>query len=191
MNRYPVIPTVLVVTEGLTEKIYLDRFRERDAGFNLIVKRSPEQRPEKILKFCESQMVERGLNPRDGHAAYCVFDTDYTSEDKLQYILDRAKKKGIGIIISKPCFEAFFLLHFTSNIDSLASPKDAKEELRQYLEDYSESKDYWKKLLPMQQEAINRSRRFVLSERINLKKCPNGTNLYALFDDFSERKVMR
>ena len=36
MNRYPVIPTVLVVTEGLTEKIYLDRFRERDAGFNLM-----------------------------------------------------------------------------------------------------------------------------------------------------------
>ena len=188
MSIYPALPTILIVTEGFTEKNYLERLRERDVGYTVIVKRSPEQRPEKILKYCEAQVRERALDLKTQDAAYCVFDTDYTSEEKLQEILVRAKKKGIRVILSKPCFEVFFLLHFTGNIDSLAVPKDAKEELANYLEGYSETGDYWKKLLPMQQGAIERSRRFVIPDRIDLRKCANGTNIYELFDDLRHRK---
>ena len=42
MNPYPSLPTILIVTEGFTEKNYLERLRERDAGYSVIVKRSPE-----------------------------------------------------------------------------------------------------------------------------------------------------
>ncbi len=188
MNPYPSLPTILIVTEGFTEKNYLERLRERDAGYSVIVKRSPEQRPDKILKYCEAQVQERDLELGVQDAAYCVFDTDYTPESKLQEILDRARKKGIKVILSKPCFEVFFLLHFTNNVDMLAVPKDAKEELGNYLEGYSETEDYWKKLLPMQQEAIARSRRFTLPEKISMKKCVNGTNIYELFDELERRK---
>jgi len=55
-------------------------------------------------------------------------------------------------------------------------------------EGYSETGDYWKKLLPMQQRAIERSRRFVIPDRIDLKRCANGTNIYELFDDLRHRK---
>ena len=32
MSVYPALPTILIVTEGFTEKNYLERLRERDVG---------------------------------------------------------------------------------------------------------------------------------------------------------------
>ena len=158
MKGLPIRSKLLIVTEGYTEKNYFDKLRERDSGFELIVRRCPEQRPNKILKFCLSCINELGLSVREGDSAYCVFDVDYTGEKQLQKVLDEARNKGIGVILSKPCFEVFFLLHFTGNIDRLAVPQDAKEELGTYIENYSETGEYWKRLKPEQQTALERSR---------------------------------
>ena len=100
MDRFPIRSKVLIVTEGYTEKNYLERLRERDNGFELIVRRCPEQRPNKILRFCVSCMNDLGISPKDGDSAYCVFDVDYTSEERLQKVMAEAERKGIGIILS-------------------------------------------------------------------------------------------
>lgn len=188
MDRFPIRSKVLIVTEGYTEKNYLERLRERDSGFELIVRRCPEQRPNKILRFCVSCMNDLGISLKDRDSAYCVFDVDFTSELRLQKVLDEARKKGIGIILSKPCFEVFFLLHFTGNIDRLAIPQDAKDELGAYLNGYSETGEYWEMLKPHQDTAIERSREYQLPLAIDLKRMRNGTNIYEIFDDIAQRK---
>ena len=189
MDRFPIRSKVLIVTEGYTEKNYLERLRERDNGFELIVRRCPEQRPNKILRFCVSCMNDLGISPKDGDSAYCVFDVDYTSEERLQKVMAEAERKGIGIILSKPCFEVFFLLHFTGNIDRLAIPQDAKDELKTYLGDYSETGEYWNRLKPYQQSAVERSREYQLPQTLDLRKLRNGTNIYEIFDDLAKRRA--
>ena len=188
MDKVPIRSKLLIVTEGYTEKNHLEKLRERDNNFELIVRRCPEQRPNKILKFCINCMNELGISIKDGDSVYCVFDVDYNKEQSLQKILDEARRKNIGIIMSKPCFEVFFLLHFTNNLDRIVTPQDAKEELNTYITDYSETGEYWKILKPLQGTALDRSRAYSIPQTLNLKKMQNGTNIYEIFDDISCRK---
>lgn len=45
MRSYPQVPVVLVVTEGYTEKTFLNHLRERNMGCSLTVMKSPEANP--------------------------------------------------------------------------------------------------------------------------------------------------
>ena len=185
MSLYAVRTKILVVTEGYTEKNYFEKFRRRDSGYELIVRRCPENTPNKISRFCISQIKDLGLDLKGGDMAFCVFDTDYNKEETVNRVLTDSARRGIRVVLSKPCFEVFFLLHFTGNIDRLAYPSDAKSEIGTYLHGYVETGDYWKKLLPCQARAVERSRAFVLNGNIDLKRQVNGTNIYVFFDALS------
>ncbi len=188
MNGYSLRSKVLVVTEGYSEKIYFNKFRERDNSFEIIVRRCPEQRPKKILRFCLNEIKELGLDLKGGDSAYIVFDVDYNSESLINEIIESARHKNVGVIISKPCFEVFYLLHFTNNIDRLVDPEDTLDELDHYLKGYSKTEDYWRKLLPMQSEAVEKTRSFNIEDLCDLAKCRNGTDIYVFFDDIATRR---
>ena len=186
MNRYPIRPKVLVITEGYTEKNYFEKYRERGAGYEVIVRKSPENTPNKILKFCINQINELGIDLRNGDFAFCVFDVDYNKEDSLNRVLSEARRRGIQIILSNPCFEIFFLLHFTDRIHHLSTPKETKEEMNLYVADYSETKDYWKRLLPERSIALTRCRGFEVKDNISLETLSNGSNIYLFVDTLEQ-----
>lgn len=64
MSVYHSLPTVLVVTEGFTEKYFLDHLRKRDMGCSVIVSKSTNVSPLRMLKYSKSQISERGLKPK-------------------------------------------------------------------------------------------------------------------------------
>ena len=191
MAKYQLRPKILVITEGYTERNYFNKFRERDTDYEVIVRKSPDNTAKKIFRFCVQMIKELGLDLKNGDSAYCVFDADYTKEEILNNLLKESKAKGIHIILSKPCFEVFYILHFNGDIDSLAIPKDVKKEISNFIPEYSESTDYWEKLLPKQSNAVRLSRRFVLGDTIDLKRCCNGSNIYEFFDEIERRKSSR
>lgn len=188
MNLRQLRSKILIVTEGYTEKKYFEKFRERDVDYEVIVRKSPDNNAKKVLKFCISEIKNLGLDIKKGDSAYCVIDVDYNSEDTLNKILKDAKKENIHVILSKPCFEVFFILHFDRGIDGLAEPKDAETELGNYISGYCKTKDYWKLLYKNQKKAVEYSRDYEIGESIDLKRCHNGTNIYEFFDEIAWRK---
>ncbi|MDD7423423.1 MAG: RloB family protein [Candidatus Methanomethylophilaceae archaeon] len=188
MNLHQLRSKILIVTEGYTEKKYFEKFRERDVDYEVIVRKSPDNNAKKVFKFCTNEIKNIGLDVKNDDSAYCVIDVDYNSEDTLNKILKEAKKNNIHIILSKPCFEVFFILHFDRDIDGLAEPKDAEMELNNYIPGYCKTGDYWKLLSKSQKKAVEYSRGYVIGESIDLKRCCNGTNVYEFFDEITRRK---
>lgn len=74
MIYYQPLPTVLVVTEGNTERIFLDHLRERNMGCTLHVVKSPRPRQDEVVKHCSTLVKDMKLNLKKGDEAYCVFD---------------------------------------------------------------------------------------------------------------------
>ncbi len=173
---------------GVHRKNYFEKYRERGTGFEIIVRKSPDNTPNKIFKFCLDQITNIGIDLHNGDFAFCVFDVDYNSEDSLNNVLANARKKGVNIILSNPCFEIFFLLHFTDKISHLSTPRETKDEMNLYVENYCETKQYWNKLLPMKAIALNRSRSFEFEDHINLDTLPNGSNVYSFIDILEQLK---
>ncbi|KUE73497.1 hypothetical protein AUQ37_08825 [Candidatus Methanomethylophilus sp. 1R26] len=184
MREFRQIPAVLVVTEGYTEKTFLNHLRERNMGCSLTVMKSPEANPRKLIGYTVSQIRNKGIELRRGDRAFCVFDTDYTSQEDLEKASAQAAKHGIGLIVSKPCFETVFLAHFGYDLSLLRSPADAQSALEKFIPDYSKTGDYWNLLIGKRgvAERILRG----CDTAVRLRKADNGSNLFELFDAIEE-----
>ena len=61
-------------------------------------------------------------------------------EKQIQEILKLAEKKNINLIISNPCFELWFICHFTGNPNNYSQSKDLIRDMPQYIKGYAKSK---------------------------------------------------
>lgn len=182
MASYSSIPTVVVATEGFTEKYFLDHLRQRDIGCSVIVMKSTNPSPHRILVFAKSQINERGLKLKYGDSVFCVFDRDFSTREELSKTMSQAAKAGIGIVFSKPCFEIVFLAHFTSDLQRFKTPEDVLEELEKYIPGYSKTRDYWDLLSPRRDEARGNLAGFSFGPDSDFDGLPNGSNVFELFD---------
>ena len=180
MKTRSLIPNILIVTEGETEKIYLSHLRERNTNYSVHVKSYGGAGAVKILDYCESTFRMMKLNRGRGDVAICVLDVDRNTIENLETAITEAEKKKILLIISNPCIEAFFMLHFREGIPNLP-PAEMKQKLTEYIEDYTETGDYWYLLSDMRMKAIERTRGFTLC-RESLEQGIIGSNIYELFD---------
>lgn len=174
-------PNIFVVTEGHTERIFIRHLCQRNCGYSLHVEKSPQEKAIKAVRYCANEFKKR-FSEKDGDIAFCVVDVDNNSEEDLIAALNYAESKGITLIISNPCFESFFLLHFKDNLPKM-TPKEAKEELRKYIKGYNETTDYWDLLKGRQDLALRRSRVYGFDKAVfSLSTLKNGSNIYELFD---------
>jgi len=178
---YP-LPTVLIITEGLTEKKYLSHLKRRDAGFVVHVIESPRKDALSIVNHCKKEVSNRGLSTKRGDRLFCVIDVDYNSEQKLMRAIETARRNKIDVILSNPCFEVFFLYHFMENVPSFSTPDEAVDLLKKYIPDYSKDNDYWHPLYDKQEAALRRVSRDL--DEIKLKLgAVSRTNIGLLLDE--------
>ena len=182
MNRFPIIPKILVITEGHTEKIYLDHLRQRDMGCSLIVKKASKTDPDSILRSCTQQIKDLGLNLKCGDRAFIVFDWDKTNCELIRNVIAKAKGKGIGVLFSKPCFEIVFLAHFVKDVSVPKDQDDVLSMLEKHIQNYSKTEDYWELLLNKQNNAKKTLNEFSFDERTDFDACCNGSNIFLLFE---------
>ncbi len=100
------LPAILVVCEGKnSEPQYIDGFQRGRRLKNVRVefgKRAGE--PSRLVEYAVKKL-------RDGFdEVWCVFDVD--EHQQARTAAELARKKGIRIAISNPCFELWLLLHF-------------------------------------------------------------------------------
>ena len=95
MKTRSLIPNILIVTEGETEKIYLSHLRERNTNYSVHVKSYGGAGAVKILDYCESTFRMMKLNRGRGDVAICVLDVDKNTMGDLETAISKSKKQNI------------------------------------------------------------------------------------------------
>ena len=183
MSTPILIPNVFVLVEGRTEETYINHLKERGCNYSLHVERFNGNQPLKMVKRCASRFRERGMDRRYGDLAFCVFDVDDNSLEDLVRASEYAEKHHISLIVSNPCFEIFFLFHFTDGLP-LNSASETKSLVCEHIKGYTETMDCWHILLKKKDGAVERTRRY--GGIADIEQGVAGTNIWMLFDALTD-----
>ena len=130
---------VLVAYEGenKTEKNYLNNFSSRDKDY--IIKPVPgnETDPVNLVKQTIQKAQNLSLDLLEDDKAYCIFDTDTKPEKNIQIeaAIKLAKENNVIPIVSAPCVELWFLLHYEYTT-AMISSNDVIERLKKHYPKY-------------------------------------------------------
>ena len=134
---------VLFAAEGhnRTETYYLKDFVRDVGGMKLHRSRDASTDPVGMVKGLISTMEDLGFDSREGDLAFCLLDMDCSrdKEKPLQEALRLAKKNEIQKIVSNPCFELWFICHYTSNPRRYASSSELVKDMDRYIKGYAKS----------------------------------------------------
>ncbi|MBQ7701512.1 MAG: RloB domain-containing protein [Candidatus Methanomethylophilaceae archaeon] len=183
MTLMRMIPNVFILVEGKTEEIYINHLKVRGSNYSLHVERFNGNQPMKMVKRCIARFKEKGMSKKDGDLAFCVLDVDDNTVDELIDANDYAVRHGVRMIISNPCFEVFFLLHYVEKVQ-MKTCKELKSDLTGYIKGYTETKDCWHILHNKKNRAVERARAFRGLD--DIKDGNPGTNIWLLFDELLE-----
>ncbi len=136
-------PAIFLVCEGKnkTERTYFDHFIVRDSNYKLKIVDSEATDILSMGKKGRDIWKKNQLDKRLGDRVFCLVDIDL-DKDKTDK-LEEAEKKFMNVefIASNPCFEAWLLFYFTEHPSKVSSSKKEKEQMEQYIPDYTESTD--------------------------------------------------
>lgn len=144
-------PVMLITAEGRnkTEKQYFNSFQDQHGKYSIRFATGLETDPVGMLKAMEKAWKKNELSEKDGDKAYIVLDMDCKPE-KIQLVKGLQKKaKNIRFIVSNPCIEVWFILHFIYTTHQFKDSKEPKKELAKYILGYEESMDISAILRPM------------------------------------------
>ena len=148
-------PIMLIATEGRnkTENQYFVSFQEQHGKYAIRFAKGLETDPVGLLKAVEKAWERNELSAKYGDKAYVVLDMDCKPE-KIRLVKELQKEsKDVRFIISNPCIEVWFLLHFIYTTHQFKDSKEPKKELAKYIPNYDESMDVSVILRPKLEEA--------------------------------------
>ena len=114
---------VLFAAEGRnrTESLYMRDLARDCASVTLHRSRDASTDPVGMVSGLVEAMGYYGFSAEHGDLAFCLVDFDL-SHDKERQVRDAlriAEAHGIRLIISNPCFELWYICHFTANPQAL------------------------------------------------------------------------
>jgi hypothetical protein len=159
---------ILIVCEGDTEKIYFNALKKSLRLGQIDVKEVGGGSALKVVQYAQALEEKRKRDIQSSTTPWtepykhiwCVFDTE--GGDKRAILVEAvalAKKRKYHIAVSNPCFEIWYLLHFTDN-PSHANPSLAKTALQKHIPTYKKGQNIFKKLEALRLTAIERAERF-------------------------------
>ena len=184
--------SILIVCEGeKTEPIYFNALKETlrlimvdveivgEGGAPItVVNRAIARREER------KQIAKKSLTKTEYEVIYCVVDVD--THETLDQAIDKARGNEICVILSNPCFEYWYILHFRKTSAPFNRSKDAKAALRREHSAYSESDTtIFNVVYPKTSDAIKHSKE-VLNEQHNdaedLRDCNPSTHVHKIVE---------
>ena len=137
-------PIMLIVAEGnnVTERQYFHHFQHQYIGYNIkIDTKGFETDPEGMLDTLTKYWKENELSLEKGDRGYVILDLD-CNDKKAQLIKKlEAGTNLASFVVSNPCFEVWFLLHFRYSTHAYASGEEVINDLRKYIADYRKNSD--------------------------------------------------
>jgi len=160
----PTKPVIIVVCDGAkTEPIYFRNFKSRDKLFHVKVVSSGKNYQDLIKKgLLESNGVESVCD------VWCVSDVDADpntphneifKNQQLKEFEKQAHKHGFQIVLSNPCFELWYLLHFAYSTSNMPTYKSVEQKLSANLSGYNKTKNYFGELTGRMDEAISNAKK--------------------------------
>ncbi len=184
--------SILIVCEGKkTEPIYFNALKKRlrlimvdveivgEGGAPItVVNRAIARREER------KQIAKKSLTKTEYEVIYCVVDVD--THETLDQAIDKARGNEICVILSNPCFEYWYILHFRKTSAPFNSSQDVKSALREEHPDYNESDTtIFNVVYPKTSDAIKHSKE-VLKEQHNdaedLRDCNPSTHVHKIVE---------
>jgi hypothetical protein len=127
---------IFILCEGKeTEPNYFKAIRAKKQRCNFkieIPKNVNGTNPKKLLQYGKELKKD---DPND--IVWCVFDHD--ERPYLNEIIQKMKNAGLEVAFSNPCFELWFLLHYTYSSSNLTSEQAKNELKKKYINDYDKS----------------------------------------------------
>lgn len=150
---------ILIVAEGKqTERNYFEDLRKEWRLQTTEVKTVGEgATPSRVVKRAIDERDEKGEAAKSGRTVpfdeiWCVVDHDRHPD--LERAKTAARKEDFKFILSVPCFEIWYLLHFRYSSKSFSCYSELRPELRRYVPGYTKKKDCFTLLLPMLNSAL-------------------------------------
>ena len=118
---------------------------------------------------------------------FCVIDIDQHETDQA---IQKAKDNNVNMIISNPCFEYWYVLHFKRMGKSCSRHQlcsELKKELRQCgFKAYNKSGcDFFAQIYPLTKTAVKNAKDILRSQYHNesdLRKCDPSTHVYKIVE---------
>lgn len=135
-------PVMLITAEGnnKTERLYFTSLQKQHGKYSMkFVKTSKDTDPDGMYKSLDNYWRNNDLSKKYGDKAYIVMDLD-CNEQKAQRVEALSKNsENIQFVLSNPCIEVWFLLHFSYSTHQFMNSKEPKRELRKYINAYEEN----------------------------------------------------
>lgn len=185
---------ILAVEGRKTEPAYFALFASPRIKGPIILpsldnKSAPQQVRDRLIEHCRAAS---GL--REGFdELWLIIDVDhYERHGHLDTVAQGAKEHGYRVAVSRPCFEAWLLLHVGDDIDDLASCKAAKKALGEVRTEDRWSAHIDPKILEGVADAVRRARARRESEPEPKASWPSmpGSDVYRLIERFAEHDVV-
>ena len=186
--------SILIVCEGIkTEPIYFNSLRKNlqlsmvevkvvgeGAAPITVVDRAIELRQER------KHLAKRSLTKAAYDVVYCVIDVEAPKAESLSRAANKATDNKLEVILSNPCFEYWYILHFRKTSAPFNTSQDAKSALKQEHRAYCESDTtIFDVVYPKTADAIKHSKE-VLNEQHNdtedLSDCNPSTHVHKIVE---------
>lgn len=174
-NRHQRKCIILIGAEGTnkTERIYFRNFNRIQQKYHVQIATGNATNPVGIVADIKKNRDKMDFQNDD--LAFAVFDADLWQPQsvQIQKAMCDAGQAGIKVILSNPCFEVWFVLHFDESTASYNSSKDVINKLRTYITCYEKNKNLFENLQESMNTALSRA------EKLRAYHKKNGTILSA------------
>ncbi len=143
-SKIPANPVIVLIVEGrnVTETLYFRQYNKPHTGYILKVLASGSSTdPEGMLANLDRFWKENDLDPSKGDRGFIVLDLD--CDDRKGQLIKKLeeKSKTAQFVVSNPCFEVWFLLHFRYTTHAFSNSTELIRELRRFISDYEKNRD--------------------------------------------------
>lgn len=168
-----------------TEEIYFNNFQKRENPYNIKFAYGHDTDPVGMINSLISYMKKEDISITNGDKIYCVFDADIdiNKQKNIDEAIKLASDNGIEIILSIPCFEIWYRLHFSYTSKVYLSNKEIINDLKNYIPNYEKNINVYDIVKDKTDIAIKNCKRLEKEQikcgkKINNINCNPYTSIY-------------
>lgn len=155
---------MLLVVEGernRTETNYFRHFNALQKEYQINIVPGNETDPIRMAERAEKAWITEACDETFGDCVFCVFDTDtdVRKQREIEQAIKRSEQGHCEVILSNPCIEVWFILHYGYSSRLFQSNNEVIRKLNEYIPNYKKSTDVFETLSDHIDDAIKNARR--------------------------------
>jgi hypothetical protein len=183
---------ILIVCEGkATEPNYFKSLRSQLRLSTIEVEIRGEECGSAPINVIDYALELRHAAARDKtrlpfDTVWCILDVEQPEKHKsIDDAYIKGRDNGLTVVLSNPCFEFWYLLHFVKSCAGFNKNSDVIRSLKQYIKNYTKNqKTTFSIVYPLTKSAINNSIAVISEKQWGLKliNCNPSTHMHIIVD---------